>query len=70
MSALEGLRKYTTLCVHVQVIQEFYRRYNSGDVEGVMELMADDVEYHDLALYQDAFKGKAAVQEYFDKVWC
>jgi ketosteroid isomerase-like protein len=50
------------------VVQEFYLRYNAGDVDGVMELMADDVEYHDLALYQDAFKGKEAVRDYFEKV--
>lgn len=51
-----------------EVVQEFYLRYNAGDVDGVMELMADDVEYHDLALYQDAFKGKEAVRDYFEKV--
>lgn len=51
-----------------EVVAEFYKRYNSGDVEGVMELMADRVSYHDLALYQEPFVGRAAVRAYFEKV--
>jgi ketosteroid isomerase-like protein len=43
-------------------------RYNSGDVEAVMALMAEDVAYHDLALYQEPFRGKEAVRAYFEKV--
>lgn len=45
-----------------KVIAEFYQRYNSGDVDGVMDLMAEGVSYHDLALYQEPFVGKAAVR--------
>lgn len=43
-------------------------RYNSGDVDAVMALMAPDVAYHDLALYQEPFRGKDAVRAYFEKV--
>ena len=43
-------------------------RYNSGDVEAVMALMAEGVAYHDLALYQEPFRGKDAVRAYFEKV--
>lgn len=43
-------------------------RYNSGDVDAVMALMAEGVAYHDLALYQEPFRGKAAVRKYFEKV--
>lgn len=31
-----------------QLIQEFYKRYNAGDVEGVLALMSEDIEYHDM----------------------
>lgn len=43
------------------------RRYNSGDVDAVMALMAPDVAYHDLALYQEPFRGADAVRAYFEK---
>ena len=33
-----------------------------------MALMAEDVAYHDLALYQEPFRGKDAVRTYFEKV--
>ena len=31
-----------------QLIREFYKRYNAGNVEGVLALMSDDIEYHDM----------------------
>ena len=58
--ACRSLNCQVFLCLHF--------RYNSGDVEAVMALMAEDVAYHDLALYQEPFRGKEAVRAYFEKV--
>ena len=33
----------------VETISEFYAAQNSGDTEGIVALMSDDVEYHDMA---------------------
>eukprot|EP00891_Asterochloris_glomerata_P006569 jgi/Astpho2/6569/fgenesh1_pg.00100_%23_6_t len=46
----------------------FYKAYNAADVDGVMELMADNAEYHDLALFQEPHKGQAEVRAFFEKV--
>ena len=31
-----------------EIIRAFYACYNGGDVEGVLSLMSDDIEYHDM----------------------
>ena len=48
------------------VVQEFYTRYNKGDVDGIMELFADDCEYHDM-IYADPFTGKEQIRAFFAK---
>jgi len=48
------------------VVQEFYTRYNKGDVNGIMELFADDCEYHDM-IYADPFTGKEQIRAFFAK---
>ena len=59
------LEKKQAITAH---LQEFYSAYNCGDVNAVMGLMADDVSYHDLALYNEPFRGKEAVRAYFERV--
>lgn len=59
-SGLQIVKLSGHVCLH--------SRYNSGDVEAVMALMAEDVAYHDLALYQEPFRGKDAVRAYFQMV--
>ncbi|KAK9826114.1 hypothetical protein WJX81_004563 [Elliptochloris bilobata] len=49
------------------VILEYYKRYNAGDVDGVMELMAPDCQYHDM-IYLEPFRGHKEIRGYFDKV--
>lgn len=49
------------------VILEYYRRYNAGDVDGVMELMAPDCQYHDM-IYLEPFQGHKEIRQYFEKV--
>ncbi|KAK9851123.1 hypothetical protein WJX84_001621, partial [Apatococcus fuscideae] len=51
-----------------EIIRAFYACYNGGDVEGVLSLMSDDIEYHDMALYQEPHKGKQEVREYFQMI--
>ncbi|KAK9821483.1 hypothetical protein WJX74_000919 [Apatococcus lobatus] len=51
-----------------QLIREFYKRYNAGDVDAVLALMSDDIEYHDMALYQEPHQGKDAVRSYFKMI--
>ncbi len=48
------------------VVQEFYTRYNKGDVDGIMELFADECEYHDM-IYADPFTGKEQIRAFFAK---
>ncbi|CAL5220468.1 g2491 [Coccomyxa viridis] len=43
------------------------QRYNAGDVDGVMELMDPNAQYHDM-IYLEPFKGAKEVRRYFDKV--
>ena len=49
-------------------VREFYSCYNAGNVDGILELMADDCEYHDLALYQEPHRGKEEVRKFFENV--
>ena len=49
-----------------QVAEEFYARYNKGDIEGLMDLFAEDCEYHDM-IYAEPFHGKAETQAFFAK---
>ncbi len=48
------------------MVEEFYTRYNKGDVDGIMELFADDCEYHDM-IYADPFTGKEQIRAFFAK---
>ncbi|KAL3161634.1 hypothetical protein ABBQ32_010489 [Trebouxia sp. C0010 RCD-2024] len=48
------------------VVQEFYARYNKGDVNGIMELFADQCEYHDM-IYADPFTGREEIRSFFSK---
>ncbi|KAK9828791.1 hypothetical protein WJX72_002086 [[Myrmecia] bisecta] len=49
-----------------EVVTEFYSNYNAGNVDGIMGLMADNCEYHDM-IYAEAFRGKREVRAFFDK---
>ena len=49
------------------VILRYYECYNSGDIEGIMSLMADDCRYHDM-IYSDPFDGHKEIRAYFEKV--
>ena len=48
------------------VVEEFYARYNKGDVDGIMELFADQCEYHDM-IYADPFTGREEIRSFFNK---
>lgn len=48
------------------VVEEFYARYNKGDVDGIMDLFADHCEYHDM-IYADPFIGREAIRAFFSK---
>ena len=50
------------------IVKRFYSCYNAGDVEGILDLMADDCQYHDLALYQEPHTGKAEIRKFFENV--
>ena len=49
-------------------MEKFYNCYNAGDVEGILDLVADDCQYHDLALYQEPHTGKAEIRKFFETV--
>ena len=48
------------------VVLDFYTRYNKGDVDGIMELFADNCEYHDMS-YADPFRGREDIRAFFAK---
>lgn len=45
----------------------YYENYNNKDIDGVLQLIAEDVVYEDL-IYQEPFRGRDAVKAYFDKI--
>lgn len=49
-----------------QTVEQFYTCYNAGDVDGLMQLFAEDCEYHDM-IYAQPFKGHEAVRAFFTK---
>lgn len=50
-----------------EVALAYYENYNKKDIGKVLEFIADDVVYEDL-IYQEPFRGRAAVAAYFDKI--
>lgn len=56
----------TTRKAAKEVVQEFYARYNQGDVDGIMDLFADDCEYHDM-IYANPFTGREQIRAFFTK---
>lgn len=48
------------------VVEEFYARYNKGDVDGIMDLFAEHCEYHDM-IYADPFTGREEIRAFFSK---
>ncbi|PSC68605.1 polyketide cyclase [Micractinium conductrix] len=48
-------------------VRAYYDRYNARDIDGVLDLMAEDVYYHDM-IYEDAFCGLPELTAYFKKV--
>ena len=50
-----------------EVALAYYENYNKKDIGKVLELIADEVVYEDL-IYQEPFRGRAAVAAYFDKI--
>jgi ketosteroid isomerase-like protein len=49
-------------------VHRFYEAYNSGDLEAIGAVVADDVVYHDMALYEEPFRGRQQVLEFMAKV--
>ena len=49
------------------VVSQFYANYNSNNIDGILDLMAEDCSYHD-TVYLEPFVGKAAIRGYFQKV--
>ena len=49
------------------VVLQFYKYYNSSNIDGVMSLMAEDCSYHDM-IYSDPFEGHQEIRAYFEKV--
>jgi hypothetical protein len=51
-----------------QVVSAFYDAYNRRAIPELLELFDQDVVYHDMAVYDDPFVGKAELAAYFDKI--
>ena len=49
------------------VVSQFYANYNSNNIDGILDLMAEDCSYHD-TVYLEPFVGKEAIRGYFEKV--
>lgn len=45
-----------------ETVTRFIERVNSGDLDGAMELCADDIEYHNVPM--DALHGREAAREF------
>ena len=58
--------KATTKKSAGEIIQDFYAKYNEGDVNGLMDLFAEDCEYHDM-IYSEPFHGKEETRAFFAK---
>jgi steroid delta-isomerase-like uncharacterized protein len=53
-----------------QIVQEWYDRYNAGDIDGLADLHSDDLVVHPLnspVPEQHGMRGKAAGKELFQK---
>ena len=51
-----------------EVALKYYELYNRREIQAISsELIAPDCVYEDL-IYQDAFRGRAAVTQYFEKI--
>lgn len=69
LSSLRLFRAYSqkeTLTAR-DVALAYYENYNDKNIEGVLELIAEDVVYEDL-IYQEPFRGRDAVKAYFNKI--
>ena len=49
------------------MVSQFYAAYNSSNIDGILDLMAEDCSYHD-TVYLDPFVGKNEIRGYFEKV--
>jgi steroid delta-isomerase-like uncharacterized protein len=50
-----------------EVIVKYYDAYNSGDIDTIASLLAEDCSYHDM-IYEEPFKGRQEVVDYLKKV--
>jgi len=51
-----------------QVVETYYESYNRRDIPALLDLFDPDVEYHDLAVYDEPFVGIDELSAYFDKI--
>lgn len=50
------------------VVREYYKTYNSGDIQSLENFFDADVVYEDL-VYQDAYVGRVELMEYLKHVY-
>ena len=50
------------------MVNAYYAAYNRRDIPELLELFDQDVVYHDMAVYEEPFVGKAELSAYFDKI--
>lgn len=49
----------------ITIVRSAYERFNDGDLDGVLALLTDDVEWPDL-VHDSVLHGKAALRRYWD----
>lgn len=54
----------TVVAAYAELIREFFRRFDSEDVEGLLELFTEDCSFS-MILYERDLQGKAALGEFF-----
>jgi ketosteroid isomerase-like protein len=48
-----------------EVLVKFYDAYNNGDLEQLEKVLAEDVSYHDMAVFDEPFKGRPKAMAFF-----
>ncbi|MEW5301554.1 MAG: hypothetical protein WDW36_004407 [Sanguina aurantia] len=51
-----------------EVLYRYYECYNAGDLASIEPLIAQDVSYHDMAIYEEPFEGKQEFMAYLRRV--